>query len=140
MPKEERPKTGGILGGLMPSNSRQVQLTPGPDKSYDSIADYLYYIKAIQAGNEDAANQSLTHIAKVRGGQTASDLQMIGRRLPTTNLNDIAKRSIGLEGNPQIRMLYHLINENPDIINHFDMQGAARQNSVGLDRSLTGIK
>jgi hypothetical protein len=134
MPKGE--KSSGLAGGLIPSNAQPIA-RGGGNTDYDSVPAYLYYVKAVKDGNKEAAQSALNHIAVVRGGQTAADLELMGRRLATTNLNDIAKRGVSAEANPQLKLFYAMVNENPNLLNHFDMHIS---NNSGLANSLSGIR
>lgn len=87
---------------------------------YDTIPSYLYYLKAAQAGDKDAQELAANHIRDVRGDGTSRAIQHIGNNLSHTNIHDMAKRGVGTETDPQIKHLYSLINDNPDLIDKFD--------------------
>jgi hypothetical protein len=133
MPKE---KTGGLAEGLMPSNAAPAKMQLG-SRDLDMIPNYLYYIKAVQDGNVEGASRALNIIHQSKGTGTATDFLFLAKGLQQgANINDFAKRNVGQTSNPELKKLFHLVNENPNIINQFEY--ALPQASGGMMASLSG--
>lgn len=106
-------------GGQLPTATASAASAlgnPSSDRNMDTIPDYLYYIKAMQSGNSDAANQMIGHLNGIRTPQTIANLQFLGKSLKTSNVYDIAKRNVGTETDPQMKLLYNQLNQNPGLV------------------------
>jgi hypothetical protein len=123
------------LLGTTPTAGPTLQINQGRSGDYDTIPSYLYFIKAVQQGNSEAASKALKHVADVRGPQTASELAFLAKRMAGTNINDLARRGVTTDADPQMRKLYSMINENPDLINKFEY---VMPSSGGMATSLVG--
>lgn len=130
-------KKKGMAEGLMPNNSKPKENFQKGNTENDGIPSYLYYVKAMQDGNQEAANTVLNTIQNSRGAGMATDLRFLGKYLGQSSLNDIAKRNIATEPNPELKRLYHFVNENPDILNRFEYYMPQRG---GMSQSLSGLR
>lgn len=99
----------------------QPTQTPGGNTEYDTIPTYAYYAKAAQEGNQEGMNEALRHAVHVRGSEVGTDLQFLGKNLKYSSLGEIAKRNISRTKNPEMKKFYNMVNENPDLLSHFDM-------------------
>jgi hypothetical protein len=113
------PRTEGLLSSLVP-NAKSVPMKTGNSTEYDAIPNMLAFVKSVQNNDSEGARRSLSIIHGQKGQQTATDLMFLAKSLQHSKINDIAKNNIGNEQNPEMRKLYHLVNENPDIINKFE--------------------
>lgn len=132
MPNGDKKKApiGGLMQALMLPQQNVVPLHPqGNTTDYDSIPSFLSYIKSVQEGNQLGASQALSHVKDVHGEDMVRDLQFLGQKLGQSNINDLARRGVDTERNDQLRRLYAMINENPDLIDKF--QYSLPQNSGG---------
>lgn len=94
---------------------------PGASTDYDTIPTYAYYAKAAQDGNQEAMNKAFQHAVHVRGPETGTDLQFLAKDLKYSSLSDIARRNVSKTKNPEMKKFYSMVNDNPDLLSHFDM-------------------
>ncbi len=119
---KEMYRTGGSLTTpkTLTTPKPVVQSAPNSDPELDTMPSYMYYLKAAQDKNVPGMQQAIQRIKANRGIDTAASIENIGRNMGTTSLNNLAKRNISTEQDPQMRKLYAMINENPDLINNFE--------------------
>lgn len=112
-------QVGGLAQALLLPQQNTLSSQQGNTKDYDTVPTFLSYIKSVQDGNQQGAMEALSHVKDVHGDEMVRDLQFLGSKLGQSNINDIAKRGAATEANPQLRRLYAMVNENPDLINKF---------------------
>lgn len=134
------PDNKGMMGGIVPSGTPiqpNAQEQRSGNTEYNAIPTYLAFIKSVQDGNQAGMAETLKRVAATRGMQTAADLQFLAKSLQGSTIGDIAKRNISYERNPELKRLYHIINENPDVINNFEY---FLPKSGGMGSSLAALK
>lgn len=134
---KEMYRTGGSITvpGALPSPKPITQSAPSSDAELDTVPSYLFYLHAAKTGNTEGMKNALDGVRRTRGPQTAANLQYVGNSMKTISLRNMAKRNISAEQDPQIKKLYSMVNDNPDIMNKYEyfmpQQPAIAKKSTG---------